>query len=450
MPTDPDETEDSRSVSDDERRVRGRDGSVLSIKIPVGWTVRSLRSVLRASPEYGINAAAVPSDDRLPTYLRITDISEDHRFRPAPRVAIQHPNSSAFFLQEGDLVFARTGASVGKSYLYDPADGPLVFAGFLIRVQPNEDVQPAFLAYCVQSERYWGWVASTSSRSGQPGINGREYGTYQLWLPPPDEQRAIAEALSDVDGLIESLEALIAKKRAVKTAAMQQLLTGRTRLPAFRDTRWKAKKIEDLLTYERPDRYIVQHEDYVDRGDVPVLTANRSFVLGYVNETFGVCIDFPVILFDDFTTDCKYVNFPFKVKSSAIKLLRAKKDVSLRYMCERMKMLYFPVVDHRRYYISDYRNIEIAVPAHDEQISIAAALSDMDAEIGALDGRLAKVRALKQGMMQQLLTGRIRLPASPGRSRRVDRTVEEVGRSPRPAELDHLRSMEQNPSTPGR
>ena len=234
----------------------------------------------------------------------------------------------------------------------------------------------------------------------------------QVPFPPLKEQRAIAEALSDVDGLIESLEVLIAKKRVVKTAAMQQLVTGRTRLPAFREARWQTKKIGDLLTYERPDRYIVQHEDYAERGDVPVLTANKSFVLGYTNETFGVCIDFPVILFDDFTTDCKYVAFPFKVKSSAIKLLRAKKDVNLRYMCERMKVLHFSVVDHRRYYISDYQNVEIALPAHDEQVSIAAILSDMDAEIGALERRLDKVRALKQGMMQQLLTGRIRLPAT--------------------------------------
>ena len=199
---------------------------------------------------------------------------------------------------------------------------------------------------------------------------------------------------------------------AVKTVAVQKLLTGKTRLPAFCETRWQTKKIGDLLTYERPDRYIVQHEDYAEWGDVPVLTANKSFVLGYTNETFGVCVDFPVILFDDFTTDCKYVTFPFKVKSSAIKLLRAKKGVNLRYMCERMKMIHFPVVDHRRYYISDYQNIEIALPSHDEQVSIAAIFSDMDAEIVALERRLEKARAFKQGVMQQLLTGRIRLPTA--------------------------------------
>ena len=156
------------------------------LTLPGGWTIRSLRSCLRTAPEYGINAAAVPFEAGLPAYLRITDISDDNRFRPSPRVSIKHPDATEYFLKEGDLVFARTGASVGKSYLYNPDDGPLVFAGFLIRVSPNpEDVQPAFLAYCAQSERYWDWVATMSIRSGQPGINGQEYGTFQLLLPHP-------------------------------------------------------------------------------------------------------------------------------------------------------------------------------------------------------------------------------------------------------------------------
>lgn len=121
---------------------------------PAGWTVRSLRPCLRAASGYGINAAAVPFDDGLPTYLRITDISDDNRFRPSPRVLIEHPNAATFFLQESDLVFVRAGTSVGKSYLYDPKGCLLVSAGFLIRVSLNpEDVQPAFLSYCVDTER---------------------------------------------------------------------------------------------------------------------------------------------------------------------------------------------------------------------------------------------------------------------------------------------------------
>ena len=250
--------------------------------LPEGWRICSLRSCLRTAPGYGINAAAVPFDDGLPTYLRITDISDDHRFRPSPRVSLDHPQASAFFLNEGDLVFARTGASVGKSYLYDPDDGPLVFAGFLIRVTPNpKEVQPAFLAYCVQSERYWDWVATMSSRSGQPGINGQEYGTFHLLLPSPDEQRAIAEALSDVDDLLLALEKLIAKKQAIKQAAVRQLLTGKTRLPGFSEP-WRKVRLGDIVSFFKGSG--LSKADLSSDGRRPCILYGELF------STYGECI----------------------------------------------------------------------------------------------------------------------------------------------------------------
>lgn len=216
--------------------------------IPEDWRVLPLRVCLSKSPEYGINAAAVPFDDNLPTYLRITDIGDDGRFRPSPRVSVKHSNVAAYFLSKGDLVFARTGASVGKSYLYNPNDGPLVFAGFLIRVSPDSTVlEPSYLAYYIQSKRYWDWVATMSIRSGQPGINGQEYGTLLLALPETKEQQAIADALSDLDGLIEALDKLIAKKRSIKQATMQHLLTGKTRLPGF-SGEWEERSIAEIAT----------------------------------------------------------------------------------------------------------------------------------------------------------------------------------------------------------
>jgi len=241
------------------------------------------------------------------------------------------------------------------------------------------------------------------------GINTVAYFECPLLIPPPKEQAAIAEALSDVDALLAALDKLIAKKRAIKQAAMQQLLTGQTRLPGFTGE-WETKRIAEMLVYERPDKYIVTNTDYAATGDVPVLTANKGFILGYTYETHGICHNLPVIVFDDFTTDCKYVDFPFKVKSSAIKLLRPINDrVSLRYMFGRMQLIHFPIGEHKRYYISEYQNIELPVPDYDEQRAIAAALSDMDAEIAALERRRDKTQQIKQGMMQQLLTGRVRL-----------------------------------------
>ena len=379
--------------------------------IPEGWEVHTLRSCLSAQPDYGINAPAVPFSDKLPAYIRITDITEDGRFSPEKPVSVKRTDADRYYLNDGDIVFARTGASVGKSYLYKPKDGKLVFAGFLIRVSPDAaKLVPAYLAGYVTTGAYWNWVRLMSMRSGQPGINGKEYGQLPIPLPPTiEEQRTIAAALSDVDTLIGALDRLIAKRRDLKQAAMQQLLTGQTRLPGFHGE-WKVKRLGELLTYERPDRYIVRNNEYSQEADMPVLTANKSFVLGYTNESFGIFQDLPVIIFDDFTTDSKYVNFPFKVKSSAIKILKKKIDqVDLRYIFERMQLIQYPIGEHKRHYISEYQKIELPFPEYDEQTAIAAVLSDMDAEIAALEARRDKNRALKQGMMQELLTGRTRL-----------------------------------------
>ena len=374
--------------------------------IPEDWAVRSLQSCLRCAPGYGINAAAVSFDDSLPTYLRITDIAEDGRFRPSPRVSVRHPSATAFFLREGDLVLARTGASVGKSYLYDPKDGPLVFAGFLIRVSPNPlELQPAFLAYYVQSKSYWDWVAAMSIRSGQPGINGREYGTLQLPLPDPEEQRAIAEVLSDVNELIGALGNLIAKKRAIKLAAMQQLLTGKTRLPGF-SGEWETKRLGEVLKvcHGRSQQGIV-----VTDGEYPILASG-----GEIGRTNTSLHDRPSVLIGRKGTidEPQFIASPFWTVDTLF-YTEIAPDVSATFVFYKFCMIPWrsyneasgvPSLNART-----IESIEMDVPSHDEQAAIAAVLSDMDAEIAALERRRDKTEAIKQGMMQQLLTGRVRL-----------------------------------------
>jgi len=195
------------------------------------WEAKLLGECLRSLPDYGINAPGVPYSDRLPAYIRITDISEDGRFRPEKPVSVGFANAENYYLSEGDLVFARTGASVGKSYLYKQQDGPLVFAGFLIRVRPDPNLLNAsYLSAYVTTDAYWNWVRLMSMRSGQPGINGNEYAQLPLTLPPLPEQTAIAEVLSDMDAELAALEQRLAKTRALKQGMMQELLTGRIRL----------------------------------------------------------------------------------------------------------------------------------------------------------------------------------------------------------------------------
>jgi type I restriction enzyme S subunit len=156
--------------------------------------------------------------------------------------------SGQYYLEDGDIVLARTGASVGKSYKYRNEDGPLVYAGFLIRVSPNAArLEPEFASAYLRTGAYWCWVRLMSMRSGQPGINGNEYAQLPIPLPSLQEQRAIAEALSDADALLDGLDRLIAKKRDLKQATKQQLLTGKTRLPGF-SGEWKPLVFGDLAS----------------------------------------------------------------------------------------------------------------------------------------------------------------------------------------------------------
>jgi len=205
------------------RRLPGFDGE---------WKNCPLRECLLADPDYGLNAPGVPQTGSLPTYLRITDIDDDGRFIPSGRVAVNHPFSMNYRLGENEIVFARTGASVGKTYLYNADDGEVVFAGFLIRAKIDcSKLCPYFLAAFTKTERYWNWVRVMSMRSGQPGINGNEYADLTLHLPPTiEEQTAIATILSDMDAEIAALEAKLAKARQIKQGMMQELLTGKIRL----------------------------------------------------------------------------------------------------------------------------------------------------------------------------------------------------------------------------
>ena len=195
------------------------------------WSLARLGDCLAAPPSYGINAPAVPFCDTLPKYIRITDITEEGDYLPQPPVSVKAHNAR-YSLKPGDIVFARTGATTGKSYLYDPRDGQLFYAGFLILARPDPaKLVSKFLAAYTTTGAYWNWVRTVSMRSGQPGINGQQFARLEVPLPPVDEQLAIAEVLTAADQEIALLKARITKTQSLKQAMMQALLTGRIRLP---------------------------------------------------------------------------------------------------------------------------------------------------------------------------------------------------------------------------
>lgn len=195
------------------------------------WEVASLESCLCSQPDYGVNAPGVPYSEKLPTYLRITDISEDRDFINEEKVSVNINATYENSLHEGDIVLARTGASVGKSYKYKCKDGELVFAGFLIRIRPDKQkLYPDFLYQFLDTERYWKWVGITSARSGQPGINATEYCGLPIPMPSPRdcelswrEQQKIADCLSSLDDLIAVQTEKLDGLKDFKKGMMQQL-----------------------------------------------------------------------------------------------------------------------------------------------------------------------------------------------------------------------------------
>ena len=377
--------------------------------IPQDWDVKTLGSCLIDRPSYGINAAAVPYSDKLPAYVRITDIGEDGRLLPGQRVSVRSEMSGNFYLFDGDIVLARTGASVGKSYRYNPDDGPLVYAGFLIRIRPNcERLLSIFAAAYVTTANYWRWVRLMSMRSGQPGINGNEFAQLPVALPALPEQRAIAAALSDVDALLAGLGRLIAKKRDLKQAAMQQLLTGQTRLPGFQGE-WHWKRMGDVCRITTGKKDVNQGNP---AGQYPFFTCARDNTF---SDSFSFDSEAILIAGNGEVGNLSY----FKGKFEAYQRTYVLQDfsVGVTFLWHQLTAylaasLGIGTIGSSIPYIKkgNLVNFEFKAPLdHGEQTAIAQVLSDMDAELTALQARRDKTCALKQAMMQELLTGKTRL-----------------------------------------
>jgi hypothetical protein len=166
---------------------------------------------------------------------------------------------------------------------------------------------------------------------------------------------------------------------------------------------WEEKRLGDVLNYEQPTKYLVQSTEYSDGYNLPVLTAGKSFILGYTNETNGVFQNLPTIIFDDFTTSFHYVDFEFKVKSSAMKMLNSNSnDYDLKFVFEIMKTLKFVLSEHKRYWISEYSQLYISIPTKEEQIKITRFSNELDIQIKLLVNQIDKSKEWKKGLLQKM------------------------------------------------
>ena len=171
-------------------------------------------------------------------------------------------------------------------------------------------------------------------------------------------------------------------------------------------------ELGELLPYEQPTDYIVESTDYDDSYKTPVLTAGKSFIIGYTNETKGIYTKLPVIIFDDFTTSSQYVDFPFKVKSSAMKILSANSEIAdLKYLFYKMQTIQFDSANHKRYWISEYSKIKLDLPPLVEQQLIVNRIETMFAKLDQAQEKAQTVldsfETRKAAILHKAFTGQL-------------------------------------------
>ncbi|MGN8390083.1 restriction endonuclease subunit S [Helicobacter pylori] len=307
------------------------------------------------------------------------------------------------FPKKGDILISASG-TIGRAVIYDGK--PAYFQDSNIVWIDNDEtlVKNDFLFYAYSNVK-WNTEYTTILR-----LYNNNFRNTLIPLPPLNEQSAIANILSALDRYLCALDALILKKEGVKKSLSFELLSQRKRLKGFNQA-WQRVRLGDILSYEQPTKYLVATTQYLQKGFTPILTAGKTFILGYTNDIHGIYTNIPVIIFDDFTTDSKMINFPFKVKSSAIKILilRDNNQADLKYIYEKLTLLKYQVTDHKRYWIDEFSNFEILLPPLNEQNAIANILSALDNEIASLKNKKRQFENIKKALNHDLMSAKIRV-----------------------------------------
>ncbi len=200
------------------------------VEIPDNWIFSTIGNT-SSKGKYGANASSEEYDKDKPRYVRITDILDTGFLIKDKIRSIILDGNEEFLLTEGDIIFARSGATVGKTYLYNKKDGICIYAGYCIRFRPISNLLlPNYLFYVTKSGFYYSWLKSMMKVGAQPNINEKEFSSFKFPLPPLPEQEKIAAILSSVDKLILNYNINLSKLNLLKKSLMQQLLTGKIRV----------------------------------------------------------------------------------------------------------------------------------------------------------------------------------------------------------------------------
>ena len=318
-------------------------------------------------------------------------------------------------VRPNDLLLNITGGSLGRCAVV-PSNFKIGNVSQHVCIMRPVLILPQYLhAFCLSFFFTQTMVVSGSGREGLP-----KYSLENMLLPLPpqtEQQRIIIEIerwFKLIDDLESNKEDLKDYIKQVKSKVLSLAISGKLvpqdpndepaiellkRInPNFKpcDTShyenlpdgWAICQLENIVNYEQPTQYIVESTDYDDEYKTPVLTAGKSFILGYTNESKGIYNNLPTIIFDDFTTDSRLVDFPFKVKSSAMKILQVNKEINIQYVAYFMSITRLVGNTHKRYWISEYSKIPIPIPPKEEQNRIVQVIAEIEKELQTISAEL--------------------------------------------------------------
>ena len=374
------------------------------------WKIKRLQDISDINPQ---NFSSNTNPGYKFNYISLEQVDSGRLLGYSEEVFRTAPSRAQRVLQNGDVLMSTVRPNLmAHLFFHSQVQNAVCSTGFAVLRAKHNLSDPYFLFAQLFGQSVNDQIAKILAGSNYPAINSRDVRLIEILCPPEiSEQRAIAEALSDVDGLLNALEALIAKKRAIKQATMQQLLTGKTRLPGF-SGKWETKLLGDVAHIKTGSK---NNEDKDDNGQYPLYV--RSAIVEQIN---SYCFDGEAILVPGeggIENIFHYINGRFDCHQRVYMINRFANNVFgkliyyimvLQFGKHAMQNTVKATVDSLR--LPTFQTFSFSIPKDvAEQRAIAEVLSDMDAEITALEQRRDKTIAIKQGMMQQLLTGRVRL-----------------------------------------
>ena len=368
------------------------------------WSLKKLGDV-SFKPQYGMNSSATEFDGEN-KYLRITDINEDdNSFNFSKLTSPDDDLDDKYLLKNGDLLFARTGASVGKSYLYNSKDGKVYFAGFLIKFSLHTNVNPYFIFNQTLSKKFQNWVITNSMRSGQPGINAEEYSSLPITFTSLEEQTKIASFLSAVDEKISQLTQKHALLSQYKQGMMQKLFSQQIRFKADDGSEFGEWEETELGKHCQIKTGKLDANAMRPNGEFRFYTCAKEFYL--IDE---YAFDTEALLISGNGANVGYIHY-YKGKFNAYQRTYVldqwqQNIIFIQYFLEQFlkERIYGEKKEGNTPYIvlSTLSEMPLLLPCLAEQTKIANFLSAIDQKIEVVAQQIEQAKLWKKGLLQQM------------------------------------------------